>query len=100
MPLFSKVVSNCDPGKKYKHPFSIVASSNAIQIDNALRSEKDQKGVSRCHDVGFAHGRLNKAWSCHILMPSTPASSAAILPILASSISLFTFVSVCHRLSN
>src|SRR5690348_803328 len=78
---FSKLVILWDPGRKYRQPFSRVASSRATQIESAFRSEKDQKGVSRCQAVGLAHGRLNKAWSCHILIPSEPDNFAAISPI-------------------
>src|SRR5690606_782431 len=61
IPMFVKSVFLNDPGTKYKQPFSKVASSNAIQMDSASRSENDQKGVSKCHAVGLAKGRLNKA---------------------------------------
>ncbi len=71
MPGFSKEVCLCEPGIKNKQPFSNVASSKATQIDKALRSEKDQKGVSKCQDVGLAHGRFISAWSCQMRMPST-----------------------------
>src|SRR3569833_985302 len=89
MPLFSNVVSRFEPRTKNRQPFCSVASSSAIHIDNAFLSENDQNGVSRCHEVGLAHGRLIKAWSCHILMPSTPTRCAAILPMRSSTISFF-----------
>src|SRR5450432_1373488 len=98
--ILSKFVVLCEPGIKYKQPFSGVALSSAIQIEIALRSEKDQKGVSRCHAVGLAQGRLNNAWSCQILIPFTPASTAAILPIRSSIIKSFTSLFVCHKFSN
>src|SRR5450432_708244 len=88
--ILSKPVCLCEPGIKNKQPFSSVALSSATHIEIALRSEKDQNGVSKCQAVGFAQGRLIKAWSCQILIPSTRANCAAILPIRSSIISSFT----------
>src|SRR6516162_9080986 len=77
MVILSKPVILCEPGIKNKQPFSNVASSSATHIEIARRSENDQKGVSRCQAVGFAHGRLINAWSCHILIPFAPDNCAA-----------------------
>jgi hypothetical protein len=38
----------CDPGIKYMHPFSNVASSNAIQTLIACKEVNDQYETSRC----------------------------------------------------
>src|SRR3981081_463190 len=100
MVILSNDVCLCEPGIKNKQPFSKVASSKATHIEIAFLSEKDQKGVSRCQAVGFAHGRFINAWSCQTLIPSTPASCAAIFPIRSSSIISFTWSLVCQRLSN
>src|SRR4030095_12454620 len=72
--ILSKLVTLWEPGIKNKQPFSNVASSKATHIEMARRSEKDQKGVSRCHAVGLAHGRLINAWSCQMRIPSAPTA--------------------------
>ena len=100
MTILSNPVNLCEPGIKNRQPFSRVASSKATQMERARRSEKDQKGVSRCQAVGLAQGRLISAWSCQIRMPSAPDNFAAIWPIRWSSISSFITLFVCQRFSN
>jgi len=45
----SKLALRFDPGRYHRQPFSIVASSSAIQIEIASAESNDQNGSSRCH---------------------------------------------------
>ena len=47
-------------------------------------SQMTSRGHRGCHAVGFPDGGLINAWSCHIRIPSTPASCVAIFPIFGS----------------